>query len=452
MPKDKQTNSENEGLQQLPKPIQLNLPSSRSKPARRLHEPDIKNQAPRQEKPPPRGNVPKSHSATSGKRYFDSAQKAYGQRRQRTPKAPKQKRRWWYHPQTGPILGQGDRLYTPPQPKQPFFPPHIWRVVRLWPLMIIGLAIVVMGMINVFSYNAWAVYLGGELIGHMSINREIEQESIHYDAVRHRRDILGADEVLVNETVEIRTVRAGRRELTTSHDMIRLISQNFTYRIMASAIYLEGERVATLRNEAEAIHVKNEVMARFINDDTILELSAFEEDFQIRRIEINADNMNENMDNPNEVIHFLERPIQDIHNHVIRSGDTQGALAAYFNTTVNMIGYLNDIASDAILTVGNILRIEITRPRLTVRTVDEIEFIERIPREIETINNPDKLSTLPYEVINEGRDGEIRVIQRITRLNGVQVGVPEETYRRELTTAVTRVIEVGTLESAIQTR
>jgi len=308
-----------------------------------------------------------------------------------------------------------------------------------------------MGMINVFSYNAWAVYLGGELLGHMPINREIEPESIHYDAVRHRQDILGADEVLVNEAVEIRTVRAGRRELYTSQDMIRLISENFTHQVMASAIYLDGVRVATLRNESEALHVQNEIMRRFINEYTMPGSAVFEEDWQIRRIAMDTEDMSEDMDIPHEVIQFLERPIQDLHRHTIRSGDTQGRLAVEFNTTIDRIGYHNDIASDAILGVGNILLIEITRPRLTVRTVEEISFIEIIPKEVVVIENPD-MHTSVYEVQIEGRDGEVQVIQRITKLNGTQVGAPEVISRRELSEAVTRVVEVGTADSAIEVR
>jgi len=350
------------------------------------------------------------------------------------------------------MLGQGDRLYNPPQPKQPFFPPHIWRVVRLWPLAIIGIAIIIMGMINVFSYNAWAVFLDGQLLGHMPINREIEPESIQDAAVRRLQDILGADEVLVNETVEVRSARAGRREVYTAPDMIMMISQNFTYQVMASAIYLDGERVAILRSQADAEHVRREVVQRFENNYTIRTLTTFEQDWQVTRVAINLDNANQEMDNPHEVIQFLERPIQDIHHHTIRSGDTQYTLARFYNTTINMIGYLNDIASDAILPVGDTLLIEITRPRLTVRTVDEITFIETIARETQTVYNENKLASLPYEELIEGRDGEVQVVQRITKLNGVQQGAPEEISRRELSTAVARVIEVGTLETVIHTQ
>jgi len=448
MPKDRPANPDQKDLKQLPKPIRLNLPSTRPKPIRRLHEPDTtqqSNKEPSNPKSPP-GKEAKKHESSASKRYFDSAQKAYGQRRPSQTKAVKPKRQSRQNASSGPMLGQGDRLYTPPQPKEPLLSPRIRRILRLWSLGFIGLAFVVMGLINVFSYNAWAVYLGDEFLGHMPINREMEPEHIHYVAVQHRQDLMGA-EIVVNERAIIRTARAGRRELYAAPDMVRRISENFTYQVMASAIYVDGERVAVLRNGAEAQHVADEIIRRFVNEHTLQGMSTFEEDWQIARISADA----EEMDSPIEVIQLLERPIQDIHRHTIRSGDTQGALAAEFNTTVNMIGYLNDIPSDAILGVGNILLIEVTRPRLTVRTVDEVTYIETIPKEIETIENPNMHVSI-YEIINEGRDGEVQVRQRITRLNGVQVGAPEIVYRRELSPAVTRIVEVGTSESAIQVR
>ena len=450
MPKDRPTKPDDEGLKPLPKPFQLDLPNTRPKPARRLHEPDTANKPEKkQDRPKPPQSTDKKRKPSSDKRFFDSAQKAYGQQRARAPKAAAPaKRKWWQQTASGPILGQGDRLYTPPQEKVPLVPPKIRRILRLWPLGLIGAAILVMVVINVFSYNAWAVYLDDRLLGYMPINREVEPESVHYDAVRHRQEFLGA-EVQVNERAVVRTARSGRRDIYSAQDMNRLISQNFTYSVIASVIYLDGERIAVLRNPAEAQHVEDELMRRFINDDT-LPGSAFEEDWQIRRMP--TDIAIENMDSPNEVIQLLERPIQDIFNHVIRSGDTQGALAIEFNTTVNRIGELNDIPSDAILGVGNPLRIEITRPRLTVRTVDQVTFIEVIPKEVETRENPNKHITAPEEVVTEGRDGEVQVIQRITRLNGVQVGAPEEVSRRELSQAVTRVVVVGTLETVLQTR
>ena len=158
------------------------------------------------------------------------------------------------------------------------------------------------------------------------------------------------------------------------------------------------------------------------------------------------------MDSPSDVIQYLERPISDVIRHIIRQNDTQGALAIEFGTTVERIGELNDITREAVLRTGNILFIETTRPRITVRTVDEETRIETIPRAVETIENHDMLRTAPPIIINEGRDGQQEVMHRTTRLNGVQVGVTEVIPIRTITEPETRIEEIGTAETVTDVR
>ena len=470
MAKDKPKTPGTENLKPLPKPIQLNLPTERAKPRRRLHEPEPQ---PSQDIPYEYVHMPeqeKRHKEVNrepgrtGKRYFNSAQKAYGQRR---PRGRKQSSSggWGFirrlfsrkrkppgpthgmRQQSPPRLGQGDRLYTPPSPKRPVISPRVRHGLKFWALGLIVIAFVVLGLINLFGHNAWAVYLDDRFLGYMPINREAEPASVHDDAVSHLSSFLLGADVQVNEQTVIRPTRARAREVYAAADMIRLISRNFTYQIVASAIYLDGERVATLRNISDAEHVASEIKRQFITEHTLRDLTAFEEDWQIRSVMADQ----EEMDEPSDVIQWLDRPVTDIIRHVIRQNDTQGALAIEFNTTIERIGYLNDISRDAILGTGNILLIEITRPRLTVRTVDQVTVIEDIPKDVEIIENPD-LHTAVTNVITEGRNGEQEVVRRITKLNGIQVGTPEIVSTRILREPETRVEEVGTSETTMEVR
>ena len=466
MPKDKSSRPDPEGLKPLPKPIQLNLPSQRSKPLRRLHEPDPDHtqsaDAPKRDTPKhdvpkrdtPKHNAPKQENKPThpppiqtrptGKRYFMSAQKAYGQRRPRQPKPLKPMRPSKRQDTTGPRLGQGDRLFTPPTPKKQMLPLRVKRVLKFWSVAVIFIALFVFGLINLFGNNAWAVYLGDNFLGYMPINREVEPISVHHDAVSHLAGFVGA-EVEVNEVATVRMARARRRELYTASDMTIKISRNFTYQIFAAGIYIDGERVAVMRNASDAEHVAAELKRPFITGYNIT--AAFEEDWQVRRIMADI----YDMDSPDDVIQLLERPFRDVRPHIIRSGDTQGGLAIEFNTTIERIGYLNNISADVILRVGETLLLEVTRPRLTVRTIDEFSDIEEIPMEIETLENSEKHISLTT-VIAEGRNGEQEVVKRITRINGVQVGDVEIVSSRVLREAETRIVEVGTSETSIEVR
>ena len=445
MPKDKPRNPE--GLRSLPKPIQLDLPKGRQKSQRRLHDTDTDLgkyefvQKPKQEPPKQRN----SH----GKGYFNSAQRTYGQRRPRQPKPikPPPKRTSKAKTTNRPRLGAGDRLYTPYIPREPFIPPKVKRVLKFWALGLIVIAFVVMGILSRFGSNAWAVYLDGALIGHMPINREVEPETIHENAVRHLADSIGA-EIHVNETAVVQPVRTRRGELLTPQQMNLLISHSFTFQIVASAIYIDGQRVAIMRNIEDAEHVARELQRQYINDNTIEDLVSFEEEWQLVRVMIDE----QELDDPRDVIQYLERPTRQVFPHTIRRGDTQGGLSAEFNIPLDRIGYLNDISPDAIIREGEIIYLETIRPRLSVRTVDEIFTIEEIEKDIETIENPDKHVSVGPTIIQDGRNGERRVTKRVTRINGNQVGEPEIVSSQTLRAAVTRIVEIGTSETLIEVR
>jgi len=474
MPKDKPNNPESEGFRPLPKPIKLDLPSERPKPQRRLHETEENDRIPRdsdysheqdsrqrpvkeepekrrrpsKEEPDPRRSKPNNEPEKpqkKGNRYFKSAQKAYGQRRRQPKPPPKQKQQPKSHSSSKPRLGQGDRLYTPPQIREPLISPKVKRVLKFWALGLVGVAFIVLVLMSMFRNNAWSVYLDDRFVGYMPINREVETDSVHYEAVRHLSESLGAS-IQVNEKTIVRESRARRGELIAAPAMILELSQRFTYQIVGAAIYIDNERVAILRNETEADHVKSELMRPFINQENHVS-AEFEENWQIRPALADLDSL----DSPTDVIQLLERPIRHVHTHTIRDGDTQGALAIEFNTTLDSIGYLNNITTDAILRTGNTILLEITRPRLTVRTINEISIIEDVPMEVETRENAN-LHISVTNVITEGLEGQREVVQRITSINGIPTGVPEIVSSRILRQPTTRVIEVGTSEEIIQIR
>ena len=452
MPADKPTNNNPENLKPLPKPIQLSLPSQRPKQQRRLHEPEyiaeIKSDVPDETKASPKDRNKPQQQRHTGKRYFDSAQKAYGQRRPKTkpPKPPRiQKRRDSSH--SGPRLGQGDRLYTPPQPKKPLFSQKARQVLRFWSLGIVVIALVVMSLVFFFRHNAWAVYLDNQFIGYMPINREVETSTIHEDAVRHLSGAMGVN-VQVREEATVRTARASRSSLYTPSEMIRQVSQGFTFEIVAIAIYINGTRVAILRNEYDAQYVANEMAKNFVNEYTLNNLTTFYEDWQLKNVIAQTI---DDVDNALDVIQYLERPVAVVIEHVIRPGDTQGDLAIEFGTTLARIGYLNNISADAILRVGEVILLESTRPRLTVVTVDRVTVTDVIPMDEEEVENPD-LHISIRRPLQEGRNGEMEIIKLITRQNGTQVGEPEIISTRLITEPETRVVEVGTSDTAIIVR
>jgi len=443
------TNHDSENLRPLPKPIKLDLPKDRPRQQRRLHEAenthgDYDYTHIPQDAPPPRRRKAEPEPRQSGERYFSTAQKAYGQRRKK-PRPPKEVPPPRRKNPGRPGLGQGDRLYTPPAPKKPLIPPQVSRVLKFWSLGIIAIAFIVLVLMSMFRNNAWAVYLDDRFMGYIPINREVEKDSVHNDAVNHLSASIGAT-IQVSEETIVREARTRRANIKAAPDMMILLSQGFSYKIEAAAIYINGEQIAVLRNRYEAQHVADELQRQFIIDEGHISAD-FDEDWRITATLADMDDLDE----PSDIIQLLERPVRNVIQHTIRDGDTQGALALEFNTTLESIGYLNNITLDTILRPGNIMLIEVTQPRLTVRTINETSAIEDIPMETEILENPDWHISVSEERTS-GQDGQREVVTRIIRINGHQLGQPEIVSTRVLREPVNRVVEQGTSETSIEVR
>jgi uncharacterized protein YabE (DUF348 family) len=91
---------------------------------------------------------------------------------------------------------------------------------------------------------------------------------------------------------------------------------------------------------------------------------------------------------------------------------------------------------------GQMIKIITPKPRLSVRTVEEITYTDAEKRRVdEQPNNAQPASF--RRVIQEGRDGTREVMAHLTRINGV------EQERREITSrtllpAEPQIVEVGT--------
>ena len=441
---DRPPKSGSDGLRPLPKPIMLDLPKERPKPQRRLHEhndnpmPDYDyTQTQEDEAPRKKRKEPEPKRPTGG--YFKSAQKAYGQKRRKPKPEPKPKKRpTKTHDPSRPRLGQGDRLYNPYTPKEPLIPKTVRRAFRFWALGLIAIAFIVLVLMSMLRNNAWAVYLDERFVGYMPINREIEMSTVHDDAVRHLASSLGAT-VIVREQTIVREARARNSDVIPAQAMTAEISQRFTFQIEAAAIYIDGEHIANLRNQTEAQHVESELQRPFLPEGDLVSIS-FEEDWQIRTATVDSI---DDLDTTADVINMLERDVSNIHLHTIRTGDTQGALALQFETTIERIGELNNITPETILRVGETLYIEQPGRRLTVRTVEEVIITEDVPMEEIEVPNDD-MHVSETTVLVEGSYGERAVTQHITRVNRIIVGAPEVISIRILREPVTREIEVGT--------
>jgi LysM repeat protein len=291
------------------------------------------------------------------------------------------------------------------------------------------------------SNNSLAVYLDDTRIGYLQLNRETRDWDPGYiqtQAVNHRAAIIDAN-ILVNEQVSLKHVRANRRYHETITVIIREVSQNFTYQILATAIYVDNERIAVMRTQSLANHVANHFIGAHRNTNTT---EAYIEGWELKTLTVK----DENLDSTDTAIQRLDRSVETIIPYVVQSGDTKGAIALRHGIPFDRLLADNDLKADAIIRPGDIINIRSTRPFLTVRTIQEETRTESIPKEV-IRNYNDQLAMGDIKILQEGRDGERTVVVRKTFING-QFSTEEIISTVITTQPETRVVEEGTSEAA----
>jgi len=310
----------------------------------------------------------------------------------------------------------------------------------------IGVTVAILGTLAImiilrfFSYNALAVYLDDELVGHLPLDRTLTSEEFHSETIEFHSARLGDIRTAQRITVEpARWVAA--RDISARNEVFNAIGFYLEYDIMARAIYVNGNREGLVRSDQYVNQIILLMTQRFRNENTIH--YEFTAEWEIRHALVNPEE--EVLLSTTEAIASLDRNVLTRYPYTVRSGDSWGAIATRFNTYATALANLNGMTVSDIIHPGQTLYVNTFRPLLSVVTVDKVVTIEDIPMDVEERPNPD----LPAAVINtieEGSPGQRQVTQLITYVNGVQRGEPEDLEEEILRFPTPRLIEVGTRE------
>jgi len=387
-----------DNLKPLPKPVRLEMPTPG----------DTSNWR----KPPPR---PEHRSPPDkGLSHFEQAQRSHGYRRP-----------------------------APPPPKKKKKPPgRIAGGLGLASLGVICVGLIVLGIVMLMSNNALAVYVNGERIGYLPLNRETrdwDPENIQAQAVAHRARSVDAA-IRVNERVSLEPVRANRRYHETLDVIIREVSQIFTYQIEATAIYVGGEHIAIMRTRALAEHVANWFINAHRNPDTT---EAIIEGWEYRTVIVSDGDLM----SADAVIERLDREVETIIQYIVREGDNPDLIRRMHGITLNRLLEDNNLPTNPIIRPGDVLDIRTTRPFLSVRTTQDETRTEVIPMEVIRETN-DQMALGDINILQEGREGERTVVVRMVFINGQLIS--EEIISATITThPETRIVEEGTSTTAM---
>jgi LysM repeat protein len=318
-------------------------------------------------------------------------------------------------------------------------------VDRRWLMVIAGVAAAaVIGVLIAFVYwfntriNAQEVYFDGRMIGRIG--------DVMMDANRLSADAIDKliekekTEVTVNESVALKPVHF-KGHVDTVEYIVGELFKEFTYKVKAVEVTVEGESIVTVLNMRVADEILDAIIKQYYQDGITLADAGFAEVLGKNAVWVESREVSDR-DTAERRLTAL-RTVATTYR--VQPGDTLWVIERERGVSVDELLRMNpQLGGDPTRLMANTdIIISASEPLLTVRTRELIERQVTVPFPKEERATAARLRTEPPRVIQQGRDGKNLLREYIVRENGLEVR--RETFRVDvIEEPVTEITEVGT--------
>lgn len=331
----------------------------------------------------------------------------------------------------------------PPNTKQRTTPPKRKRRRRrrgTGRIFLLLLLLVCVGSITFFltQKNGSEVFAGSQSIGVVKINSLTAEELLTLVAAQLESET--NTKVKIKETLSLKPVRVSKNKLVTKEYIASQTRKKITYEIQGAVITADGEDVAILQNKEEAQKVLDEIMGQAIPEGSTIntEESGFVQKVEVVERFVAPDTIT----SYDEAKNKLTTGTVTTQPYTIQGGDSLYKIAGKANMTVEELLAVNpEMNINSKLVVGTNVNVTVMVPFLSVKTVENATYIEKIERETETREDASKPAGY-RRVIQQGKDGEREVTAQLIRVNGVEQE-KKEVSSKTLQEAEKEIVVVG---------
>jgi murein DD-endopeptidase MepM/ murein hydrolase activator NlpD len=229
-----------------------------------------------------------------------------------------------------------------------------------------------------------------------------------------------------------------KTKTTDSQVILETLKDEIAWFIDAWTISVSNERTVFLATKTQAEEVLESVKKSYLpeSDELTILNAEFVEPVELIKEEIPVNVLG----SPDQAFRTLTEGREPIREYQVQRGDSYWSIAQRNNMTVDELKLINGATSDR-LSIGQILKLNIPKPLLSVKTtVSEIRY-EDIPFDVVYRSNGNVWEG-QSKVLHDGADGILEVEYEIARVNGVEVAqrVLSETV---VVAPVDKVVENG---------
>lgn len=293
---------------------------------------------------------------------------------------------------------------------------------------------------NLTRKNAYDILIGEEVVATVKINKKVTAESLTASVDAKLLEKTGV-KTRLDSAISINERHAKRSEMIADTEILSKLLGKITYQVEASAINIDGRQIAVVKDSDTVSEIKARLVEPYTQGiDGELVSADFQESFNEEKRFVSA----EDITSSELAVERLSGVTETEMEYIVASGDSMGAIAAKFNTSIKEICEKNNILEENAheLKVGQSLSITQPKPFLSVVVVTKSEFEEIIEPERVTQQNP-SLPASYTKVLQQAKPGKQSVIIHTTRVNGVKIS-EDRVGSNIIEAPQSEIIEVGT--------
>lgn len=268
--------------------------------------------------------------------------------------------------------------------------------------------------INEINTRAFQVSLGEKSLG--VVRSQEEALSIMEDIRKDISNTYSADCVLDKELTFVQT-HAKDNELTDVNELKSSIKSNIDFLVAGYSINISGEIIGSVKTEQEAKLIIDKVKEPYLEStDGVIKEVKILEDVQITRNDVPLNEVSEISD----LIEFIKVGAEEIKTHVVEVGESFWTIAMIYDTTVDELISANPDRDPQKLKPGDEVKLVVPTSKLTVATIEEVEYTEDTDYETIVESNA-SMYTNQQKVKIEGQKGLSKIVASEVKHNGILV-------------------------------
>lgn len=267
--------------------------------------------------------------------------------------------------------------------------------------------------INEIKTRGFDAFLGNEPLG--KVRTEEIALSMMEDIKTELSNTYDVDIVLDKE-LNFEETHCKDKNLISDTDLKNNIKSKINFVVSGYSLQVNGEEVGVLKHEDDAKEILEKIKEPFVLN---------EDDFKVKEIKIleNVDIVKKDIplnkiSDTESLLEYLKTGSEEIKTHVVEVGESLWTIAKIYDTTVDELVEANFDKDPKKLKPGDEVKLIVPKSKITVATVEEIEYIEDTNYEVQ-VEYDKNMYANQKQVKVEGKKGKSKVVANEIRHNGM---------------------------------